>query len=289
MKNYFFFLLLACFLAACNSSDPTPAATPTSPPVEATGPSDIQIAVASDDFAVGTPRVPFVLFSGVERVADAETVNITAYDLASGTPVPGWTGPATSFSDYEVPYWVVYPDIPHAGNWGLSAAITFPDGRTTQAQFAIQVAGEPHTPALGSQPPASQNRTLETEPDIAKLTSSPVPEPGLYQMTVATALESGRPTVVTLATPAYCQTEICAPVVDSVIAVYQELGDQVNFIHLEIYKTFDPLVVADEVDEWGLSSEPWTFVMDKDGQVVARLGGPLSPRELTQAIQPYLQ
>ncbi|MCI0396421.1 MAG: hypothetical protein L0322_16000, partial [Chloroflexi bacterium] len=208
---------------------------------------------------------------------------------ASGTPVPGWTGPATSFSDYEVPYWVVYPDIPHAGNWGLSAAITFPDGRTTQAQFAIQVAGEPHTPALGSQPPASQNRTLETEPDIAKLTSSPVPEPGLYQMTVATALESGRPTVVTLATPAYCQTEICAPVVDSVIAVYQELGDQVNFIHLEIYKTFDPLVVADEVDEWGLSSEPWTFVMDKDGQVVARLGGPLSPRELTQAIQPYLQ
>ncbi|NIP26954.1 MAG: thioredoxin family protein, partial [Phycisphaerae bacterium] len=80
--------------------------------------------------------------------------------------------------------------------------------------------------------------TLATEPDITSLTSGSDPVPGLYQMTVAEALASGRPTVVTLATPAFCQTDICAPVVDSVEAVYEDYKDQANFLHLEIYKDF---------------------------------------------------
>jgi hypothetical protein len=31
---------------------------------------------------------------------------------------------------------------------------------------------------------------------------------------------------------------------------------------LEIYKDFQALVTADEVAEWGIPSEPWTFVVD---------------------------
>jgi hypothetical protein len=57
---------------------------------------------------------------------------------------------------------------------------------------------------------------------------------------------------------------------------------------MEIYKEFNPLVLADEVDEWRLSSEPWIFVLDPEGKVVARLGGPVSPRELSAALEPLL-
>ena len=118
----------------------------------------------------------------------------------------------------------------------------------------------------------------------------PPAEPGLYQLTVAEALASGQPTVVTFATPAFCTSRLCAPVVDSVKAVYADLQDSVNFIHIEVYKDFGPpLVYADEMDEWHLPSEPWTYVLDREGKVVARLGGPVSPAELRSVLEPLVQ
>lgn len=293
-KQFFFWLVLILALAACGGggTEPTaesgtesqPAATQPSTAAETSGPSSIQVAVATNDLAAGTPRIPFILFDGPEKVADAQSVQITAFDLSLDEQVAGWSGPATNYSDYEIPYWVVYPQINKAGNWGLLAEVTLADGSTAQTPFTVAIVEQTSSPNIGSPVPASENRTLATEPDISKLTSGTNPEPGLYQMTVAEALESGRPTVVTLATPAFCQTQICAPVVDSVEAVYNDYKDQVNFIHLEIYKDFQDLVPADEVAEWGLASEPWTFVIDTDGIVVARYGGPVSPRELEEGL-----
>jgi hypothetical protein len=265
--------------------------TPTGAPATegaAGGGSAIQIAVASNDFPAGQPRIPFVLYAGTERVADASRVVVRAFDLSSGTPVPGWSGEAINYSDYAVPYWIVYPELPTAGFWGLGTEITLADGTTTTGEFVVEVTETPGAPAVGSQAPATEGRTVATEPDLALLTSDPDPEPAFYQMTIAEALAAGKPAVVTFATPAFCQTDICAPVVDSVKAVYEEVGEAASFIHVEIYKTFDPLVVADEVNEWGLTSEPWTFVLDEEGTVVARLGGPVSPRELSQALEPLL-
>jgi hypothetical protein len=275
-------------LAACGgsgSSEPTAETQPTETvPAVPSGVTDLQVAVATNDLAVGTPRIPFILYDGPEQVADAQSVQITAFDLSLATQQAGWTGPAASYSDYAVPYWVVYPEVAAAGNWGLLAEVTLADGAVVQAPFTVQIVEQSASPAIGSPAPASENRTLETEPDIAKLTSGSDPEPGLYQMTVAEALASGRPTVVTLATPAFCQTQICTPVVDSVEAVYDEYKEQANFIHLEIYKDFQALEPADEVAEWGLQSEPWTFVIDADGNITARFGGPISPRELMEAL-----
>lgn len=300
IRRLLLFIGLMWFAAACGGNgepaaetQPTdaasaPAVESATEPAVVSGATEIQIAVASDDFAVGTPRIPFILFDGPQQVTDAQAVKITAFDLSEETRVPGWTGEATSYSDYEVPYWVVYPEITHSGSWGLLAEVTRADGSVVQVPFAVHVNAEAQSPAIGSQAPASQNRTLETEPDIARLTSGSDPEPGLYQMTVAEALDSGRPTVVTLATPAFCQTQVCAPVVDSVEEVYDQYKDQANFIHLEIYKDFQTLEQADEVTEWSLSSEPWTFVIDADGVIVARLGGPVSPRELIEALAPLL-
>jgi hypothetical protein len=141
---------------------------------------------------------------------------------------------------------------------------------------------------IGEVPPASDNRTVASEPDLAKLTSDPHPEPGLYELTVAEALESGRPTVVTFATPAFCTSRLCAPVVESVKTVYADLGEQANFIHIEIYQSVDPFVYVPEMDEWKLQSEPWTFVLGADGAVVQRFGGPVSPQELEAALGPLV-
>ncbi|MGH2524070.1 MAG: TlpA family protein disulfide reductase [Anaerolineales bacterium] len=277
--------LLFAILVLTGCAAPASAPTPTA---IVSGPSAVSIAVASNDFEMGTPRIPFVLFEGASPIQDAQSVQVQAFDLSSGTAVPGWSGEAVSYSDYDPPYWVIQPQLPHAGFWGLGAIITLADSTQTPGQFTVEALEKSSGPDVGDIPPASANRTQATEPDLSKLTSDPQPEPGLYQLTVADALKSGKPTVVTFATPAFCESRLCAPVVDSVKSVYGEMKDSANFIHIEVYKTFDPLVYADEMEQWRLPSEPWTFVLDRSGKIAARFGGPVAPREITAALEPLL-
>lgn len=278
-------LLLASglWLAAC--AGPTAPATPTA---IVSGPSALSIAVASNDFSTGQPRIPIVLFIGSQPIADAQAIAVTAFDLSSGTPVPGWTGAATPYTDYDPPYWVITPELTAPGYWGLGAVVTLADGTTTQGQFTVQALADTSGPSVGEVPPAIENRTLAVEPDLAKLTSDPAPEAALYELTIKEALASGRPSVISFATPGYCESRLCAPVVDSVKAVYTDLGASANFIHVEIYETFNPLVYGPEMEQWGLPSEPWTFVLDAEGRVTQRFGGPVSPRELSAALEPLV-
>jgi hypothetical protein len=184
---------------------------------------------------------------------------------------------------------VAYPDLPEPGFWGFVADIMLDDGRSLQSQLTIDLQAESKSPALGSVAPASQNRTLATEPDISKLNSGVNPDPALYQMTVAEAVTDGRPTVVGFITPGLCQTQWCAPVLDSVAAVRDGVGDEAaNFIHIEVYEDFQNLTPVKEMDEWGLDTEPWVFVLDENGRVTAKFNGPLSPQELSAALTPLI-
>ncbi len=285
MKKFFSIgvLILGSLISACSGSPPTAAvAAPTS------GLSQLQVAVAIDDLSVGSPRVPILLFDGTERVADALRVEVAAFDLSIEPPIEGWSGEAINYSDYEFPYWVLFPELPHAGFWGIGAVITMADGSVTKAEFVLEVVEQSSSPALGDLAPPSQNRTFDNEPDLAKLNSGADPIAGLYEITVAEAIDSGIPTVVTFATPQFCTSRLCAPVVDSVEAVYEEVGGAANFIHIEIFKDFETFEYTDEIEEWGLISEPWTFVLDGEGRVIAKFGGPVSPRELKQALEPLL-
>jgi hypothetical protein len=274
-------LVASLFLGGCASAPPATTSNPAQPQ---SGPS-LVVVVASDVFVVGSPRVPFVLFDGDKAFSDARSIQVTAYDLNGSTPTPGWSGQAVAYSDYEIPYWVVYPELPHAGYWGIDTSIQLTDGTQTTGEFAIEVVDQSDSPGVGDQAPASENRTLKTEPDIRKLSSDADPDPDLYQVTIADALKTGLPTVVTFATPGYCTSHLCAPVVNSVKTTSQRFAGKANFIHIEVYKTFNPLVYADEMAEWNLTSEPWTFVIDSQGTITSRLGGPVSLQELSQSLE----
>lgn len=278
----FLFLIIGS-ISACSGNSPTPVG-----PTLTARITDLQIIVGTNDFRVGRPRVPILLFDGTERVADAVRVEVAAFDLSTEPPMDGWRGEAINYSDYEVPYWVLYPELPHPGFWGIGAIITRSDGSVTKAEFVLEVVEESSSPMIGDLVPPSQNRTIETEPDLAKLNSGLDPIAGLYEITVAEAIDSGIPTVVTFATPQFCTSQLCAPVVDSVEAVYEEVGGAANFIHIEIFKDFETFEYTDEIEEWGLLSEPWTFVLDADGRVAAKFGGPVSPRELKEALEQLL-
>ncbi len=277
--------LLLLLLVACGGEAEPPAAPVAEAPV-----STLQVILTSADFAVGQPRISFAVFDGADAASDVTSVRVNALelgeDLSAADQTPTWTGEAVGYTDYEIPYWVFYPQLPTAGYWGMAAEITRADGSTTRSDFVVEVLPENKGPAIGETPPASENRTLATVPDIALLTSAADPDPAFYQMTVAEALTTGRPTVVGFLTPAFCQTKWCAPVLDSLEVVRAETGEVVNFIHVEVYDDFQKLTPVKEMAEWGLETEPWVFVLDGDGRVTARFSGPLSPQELAAALGP---
>lgn len=293
-------LLSLMVLSCSNANEPAPGvptesaqAVATKPEISAESPSevsDIQAMVGSNDFPAGTPRVPLLLFSGAQKVSDAKTVVVTAFDLSQDPPKAGWQGEATNYSDYSVPYWVVYPELPSVGTWGLLTEIVKKDGSKTTSQLVIEVTEASSVPKIGSRPPASKNRTVASEPDLAKLTTSSKPNPAFYQTTIAEAMQNGKPSIIVFATPGYCQTAMCSPVLSSAEEVQAEFAARANFIHIEVFKKPPPnAVVDDTMVEWQLESEPWTFVLDDKGVIAAHFSGPVSPRELRVAVEDVLK
>ncbi len=285
--------LLIALLAACQGPTEPPVSSeePASPVVSAgTILSQLQIILVSTDFAVGEPRISFVVFDGENSAVDLAGIRVNALELdenLSGTDLePVWSGDATSYADYEVPYWTFYPRLDKAGYYGMVAEITRADGTQTRADFLVQVLADNKAPGIGEEVPPSVNRTLATEPDINLLSSANEPDPAFHELTVADAVATGRPTVVGFLTPAFCQTRWCAPVLQSMKDARAATGDAVNYIHIEVYDDFQKMTLTKELAEWGLESEPWVFVLDGEGRVVGRFAGPVSPEELLAALQP---
>lgn len=273
MKKHIFVILLF-WLVGCGS--PTTVATP----------SAYQIVMASADFDL-SPRVSFLVLDGTEAATDVADIEISARAFNGGEVV--WSGTAVNYSDYEIPYWVIYPELPSADFWGFTALLTRENGQVEQAEFVISAQAESQSPALGTLPPASQNPTSQTHPDLHVFTSDTTPLPALYEMTIAEALTNGHSTVIAFATPGFCDSKWCTPVLDTVKTVRQEIGtEQVNYIHVEVIADFETLQWTPIMAEWGFDTEPWVVVLDEQGHVSAKLAGPVSQRELTNALAEVL-
>src|SRR5262249_56877686 len=93
-----------------------------------------------------------------------------------------------------------------------------PNGAKTQALGIVDVAARSRSVQLGAKAPRSDTPTLATAP-AAKITTSTPPDLPLLRTSVAQALAAHRPFVVTFATPKFCTSRTCGPVVDVMQAV----------------------------------------------------------------------
>jgi hypothetical protein len=119
------------------------------------------------------------------------------------------------------------------------------------------------------------------------LTTARPPDTELLRYSVGESLRDHVPFVVTFATPLYCQSRVCGPVVDVVDKVRRRLdGSGVRFIHVEIYEGNDPANGFNRwVREWNLPSEPYTFLVGADGVIRARFEGLVTVDELERAVR----
>jgi hypothetical protein len=122
------------------------------------------------------------------------------------------------------------------------------------------------------------------------LTTRRPPDRALLRYSVASSLAAHRPFVLVFATPRFCESRTCGPVVDVADAARKRFARRgIRFIHVEIYRDNDPRKGQNRwVKEWHLASEPWTFLVGADGRIKAKFGGSLSVGELSAAIRRFL-
>jgi hypothetical protein len=152
-----------------------------------------------------------------------------------------------------------------------------------QAVGTIKVTANSPVPGPGDVAPRSKTPTLATTP-LKDLTTDRTPDRELYRESVAQAIANREPTVVAFATPLFCASRTCGPIVD-VVSRVRKATTGVRFIHVEIYEDNDPAKGTNQwVDEWKLPTEPWIFLVGPDGKVKERFEGAVSAQELADAI-----
>ena len=143
--------------------------------------------------------------------------------------------------------------------------------------------GDP-IPAVGTRPPRIHTPTLaEVGGDVASIDTR-LPPSSMHDADFADVIGK-KPVVLLFATPQLCQSRVCGPVVDVAEQVKASTGDDVEFIHMEIFRNnrIDD-GVRPQMAAFHLQTEPWLFVFDRSGKVAARIEGAFSERELAGAI-----
>jgi hypothetical protein len=269
-------------------------------PGEATTTSFIPV-LASAENVVGTDRFLLTLVDQQSRpiATPDRAVTLKFYDLASDPATPTETVPADFVwaIEGERGFYVAEADFGQAGEWGVEVDVAKAGAAPEAARVRFEVQEKGTTVAVGEKAPSVQTPTLyDVGGDPAKLSTDTKPDPDLYTTSVATALADHKPFVLAFATPAFCQSRVCGPTLETVKKV-KAAEPGVTFINVEPYElvwkdgslqpvldTNGQLSPVPAVDAYGLLVEPWIFVVDRDGIVRGSFEAVVSAKELTAAV-----
>jgi hypothetical protein len=258
-----------------------------------TGGQSVALIPGTSDYSPGDVRVSFLVVDPHGRVSSTPHADVWvarslrakpfAHSVASLEPI-GVPGVSTG-ADAKAIY-VAHVRVPASGHYQLVAR-PIGGGKHIAALGDLVVRERSQSPMVGTHAYPSQTPTLaSTGGRTALLTTSMPPDRALLRTSIAGALAAHVPFVVTFATPRYCESRICGPVVDVVNNVRKQYAPRgVRFIHVEIYRQNNPSKGPNLwVRQWHLPGEPWTFLVGRDGTIKGKFQGSVSTRELGEAI-----
>jgi hypothetical protein len=266
-------------------------------------PSELVVAPASQAFDPGAERYPFGVFTaGQEQVEDVEVALYFAKDGKSKVigPLPAkletlqtepayrsqnGSGPGEAKSVYVVPK----VDFPSDGSYLAIAMIKSADGTLEASRLPSPVVGQyPKVPKVGERPPKIDTPTAaEVGNDLEKIDTR-VPPDQMHKANFKDVLGK-KPIVLVIATPALCQSRVCGPVVDVAQQVADKYEPKADFIHQEVYNENEiSKGLRPQLKAFHLPTEPWTYLIDKQGVIKDRLSGAYGVDELEEAMQTIL-
>jgi hypothetical protein len=291
--------------------------------LEAAGPSELVVSPAGSVFYKGVNRFPFGVFEKDRtQVNDAEVAlyfspvpqvnpnpekegakgaEARAQEKALEEPATGpfpasvetlATQPAfraqTTSQDPDAAT-VVYStnlDFPSDGEWRVAAVIKEGDQLSATLLPSVLVGAVKRVPRVGEKAPLIHTPTpADVGGDLSKITTR-IPPDTQNQVDYADAYGK-EPIILLFATPQFCQSRVCGPVVDVAEQVKQLYGDKAAFIHMEIWEDNDPSTekTRPQVRAFHLPTEPWLFAIEKDGTIGEVLQGAFGVDALTEAVE----
>lgn len=175
--------------------------------------------------------------------------------------------------------------FPVPGIYDLTATY---DGAKMDSTIEVVDPSRVGPPVVGEQlPPVdspTSTRTLGVDPLCSR-----VPACGYHEVNLQDAVGAGKPIVLLVATPAYCQTAVCGPVLDLVIEQTTGRSD-LTVLHSEVYKDpkgqqdLNDAALAPIPDAYELRFEPVLFITNAAGTIVARADVVVDRGELTELL-----
>lgn len=292
----------ALLAAGCGSSAHHAQSAPTTPAlgsiatILARPGANVTVVPGTEDFAPGPVRFSFLLIDNQGAVVTRPKVRVWVANSADARPFTvtnaslepvGVPGSATGGDVTKV--YVADFAAPRAGSYTLGVEVL--GKRPVQASSRIDVREHPQAPAVGSKAIASDTPTIaSTHGNFRVLTTRTPPDKALLRYSIAGSIAAHKPFVVVFGTPKFCTSRTCGPVVDVVDAVRKQLaGSGVRFIHVEVYKNNNPGLGYNQwFKQWHLPTEPWIFLVGKNGRIAQRFEGSVSAGELAAAVRRYL-
>ena len=297
-------VVAALLAAACGGS--SDANSPEFPEAVSIGSGDVIPAITNQALAVGDNRVTMRLADANDNpILDAQ-VHLRFYDLNGSKPRlhmetdARFIQMALSYVDEQSSKaktpagtggaYVSRVNLDAPGNWGVQVVVTRGGRTLPPLPFRFNVLPTPLEPAIGDPAPPSRQATLATARSIEDIDTSSPPRPRMHDVTIEDALETGRPIVIAFATPAFCKSRTCGPVMDTVMdPLYAKYSDRAIFIHVEPYELAQLRTANQEepvpaMRDWRLNTEPWVFVVDRAGRVAGKFEGIMSVDEVEQSL-----
>ena len=261
-------------------------------------PEGLQAILGTADLGLGEQRIGFVLTSpsGLVRVPGVTVTSLFYPEDGSQAEVK--ENSLAVFRQWPLATRGLYSTIlefDRPGQWGLDINVVSTDGLPKLVQLTYEVRQTPFAPAVGSPATRSHSKTIDDVERITQLATGSILDPDLYRLSLAEAADSGLPSVIVMASPAFCINAVCGPQIDVLQALKDEYKGRANFIHVDLYDNpeeiqgdLDRARISPTVIEWGLPSNEWSFVLDRNGIVSARFEAFATFDELKQAIERVL-
>ncbi|MBA4181559.1 MAG: hypothetical protein C0506_13295 [Anaerolinea sp.] len=266
--------------------------------------SELTTVLATSDLAVGKQRLTFVVLDDDVPVTDKPAF-VRFFKNADSSPrvvgqgsIP-WAAigaqeekhDAAGHDETELTgIYYVNAEFDEPGTWGIGVTLGDKLDEKTEMRILFTVKPKSEAPSVGERA-VPVNNPVASEKPLKQIHTGPDSDLQFHSASIATAISSGRPSVIAFATPSFCRTRTCGPALQVAIKAQQKFGNRVNFVHVEPYELDaegnmakdgqgNQFLMVEAGKSWRLPTEPWVFVVDQSGAVVARFEGPYTLEEL---------
>jgi hypothetical protein len=181
-------------------------------------------------------------------------------------------------------YWAFRMDLTDTGVYEL----TVDDSDDVAITFAVADPSLVQIPYIGAPLPPFDTPTVSDPRGVNPICSRSGEPCPFHEVTLTEALASGKPVIYMIGTPAHCQTGVCAPGLEELIATSQRIGDRAMIVHADVFTDDTATVVTPAVEASKLSYEPVLFFADTTGTVVDRLDAIWDQTELDETVDRFL-